>query len=74
MARHFIIKTDGVVTNSNGAGLRQRLLDMRRKRVLGHTVLKAMLRRDAGNQAGGRVRQIVVGGLAVNHQRFTDLI
>jgi hypothetical protein len=32
------------------------------------------LRRDAGDEAGLRVGQVVVGGLAVQHQRLADLV
>ena len=73
-ARHFIIKPNGVVAHANGAGLGQQLLDLRGKSVLRQAVLQAMLRRDAGNQAGSGIRQIVIGGLAVKHHRLADFV
>ena len=63
-AGKFIIEADAVVAHANGAGLRQFGMNTLGKRLLCHPALQALLRRDARNQAGGRVGQIVGRGLA----------
>ncbi len=73
-ARDFIIKTDRVVTDADGAARGQRLFDDGRELVFRHATLQADLRRDAGDQAGLRVGQEIRRGPAVMHDRFADFI
>ena len=74
MARDFIIKPDGVVTHTDRARLGQETFDFCRKFMLGHTALKANLRRDACQQTRLRVRQVVFGGLAIQHDGLAHFI
>ena len=73
-ARDLIVKADGVVTHANGAGLTQRLLDLRGKLILGDAFFKTQLGRDAGDQARHRVGQKIIGWLAIQHDRLTHFI
>ena len=73
-ARDLVVKPDGVVAHTNGAGLRENLFDLRCKGVFGHTHFQALLRCDAGDQAGLRIGQKVGRGLAIDHQRVADFV
>ena len=72
--RYLVIESNAVVTHADGAGLGKRSLNLRRKGVFGHPVFKAMLRGDAGEQAGLRVGEVVRRRLAIQHQRRADLV
>jgi hypothetical protein len=71
-ARDLVIEADGVVAHADGAGLGQQALDARGKGGLGLALGQAFLRRDAGDEAGVGVWQVVGGGLAIGHDRLAD--
>ena len=73
-ARDLIVEPDGVVAHANGAGLGHLGLDAGRKLALGHAAFPGHLRRDAGDEAGLRIGQVVIGGFAVQHDRLADLV
>jgi hypothetical protein len=73
-AGDLVVEADGVVAHADGAGLRKRLLDGGGELVLGHAPFQTLLRRDAGNQAGLRVGQEIIGRLAIQHDRIADLV
>ena len=55
-------------------GSRERLFDLGRELIFRDAAFEAKLRRDAGDQAGLRVGQEVVGRLAIQHHRLADLV
>ena len=73
-ARDLVVKADSVVAHANCSGLSQQTLDAGRKFIFRQPALQAQLRRNAGNQAGHRIGQVIIGRLAVNHHRLTDLV
>ncbi len=70
----LVVEADGVVADADGAGLAEGLLDVARELVLGHPLRQALLRGDAGDQAGLRVGQVIRRGLAILHQRRADFV
>ena len=70
----FIVEADGVVADTDGAGLREGLFDAGRESMLRHTALQTQLRRDAGDQNRSWIGQVVVGWLAIEHQRLADFV
>ena len=74
VAGEFVVKPDGVVAHTDGAGLGQQALDAGGKRGLGLALGQAFLRGDAGDQAGVGVGQVVGSGLAIGHHRLADFI
>jgi hypothetical protein len=55
-------------------GLAEGLFDGIGELVLRHAPFQALLRRDAGDQAGLRVGQEIIGRLAIQHDRIADLV
>ena len=74
MAGDFIIKTQAVVACHAGAGLAHGALHLTGELGFGKPTTLRFLRRDAGNQASGGVRQIIIGGLTVQLDRVADFI
>ena len=74
VTRDLVVKADGVVAHADGVRLGQFVFDGAGKRVLGHALLQAGLRQDAGEQAGFGFGQVVGRGRAVLHQRLADLV
>ena len=72
--RDFIVETDGVVACADGARFRKGRFDGGGELVLGHAQLQTLLRRDARDQARLRVGQEIIGRLAIQHDRFADLV
>ena len=74
VARHFVVEADGVVAHADGAAGTQLGQHRISKAVFGQPLGQALLRQDAGQQAGLGVRQVVGGRLAVQHHRLADLV
>ena len=74
VARHFVVEADGVVAHADGAAGTQLGQHRIGKAVFGQPPGQALLRQDAGQQAGLGVRQVVGGRLAVQHHRLADLV
>ena len=62
VADEFVVKTQRVVARADGAGLRQGGIHGAGKSGFGQPVRVGVLRRDAGDQTGGGVGQVVVAG------------
>ncbi|MNR29001.1 hypothetical protein D3C85_1463580 [compost metagenome] len=73
-AGDFVVEADRVVADADGARLGQLAFDGGGKLLLRHPEFGAALRRDAGEQAGFRRRQVVAGRLAVQHHRLADFV
>jgi hypothetical protein len=73
-ARDFVVEADGVVADADRARLAEGGADLRGELVFGHPVFQAVLRRDAGDQAGLRIGQEIGRRLAVQHDRLADLV
>ena len=71
---HLVIETQAVVAGAAGAGLRQLSMYSRHELGLGQPLFRQNLRRDAGNPAGCRMRQDIVGGLAIEVERLADFV
>ena len=72
--RHFIIKTNRVITHADGIRRSQLTHNRLRKLRLRHATLIAQLRRDAGNQCRFGRGQIIRRQLAIQHQRLANFI
>lgn len=72
IARHFIVKTDVVVTHHAGIGHREQVVDATGKFCFANAFIPRFLRRDARHHYRARLRQIVIGGLTVKHLGFAD--
>ena len=72
--RDLVIEAYGVIAHAHGAGLGQFGFDAGRELDLGNALFQRPLRRDARDQAGLRIGQIVVGRLAVPHHGLADFV
>ena len=73
-ARDLVVEADRVVAHAHRAGPRQLRLDGGGEGMFGHALLQAVLRRDAGQQAGLGLGQEVRRRPAVQHHRRVDLV
>ena len=72
VAGHLVIEADAVVAEHAGARGGELCVDLADEVRLAQAVLHRLLRRDAGDEAGFRLRQVIRRRLAVNHQRLAD--
>ena len=72
VAGHFIIEADAVVAKHTGIRRGELLVDLANEIRLAQPILHRLLRRDTGNQARLRIRQIVRRWLAVDDQRLAN--
>ena len=70
----FVIETQAVVACRTGPRLDHLLLEALHELHLGNALLGQTLRGNAGDQAGLRMRQDILGQLAVEIERLADLI
>ena len=73
-ARNLVVEANRVVAHADGAGLGQLGLDAGGELGLGDTALQRHLRRDARDQAGLRIRQIVIRRPAEPHDGLADFV
>ena len=73
-AGDLVVEADRVVADADGSALAQRIVDAAGEFMLGHALGRALLRRDAGDQAAFGLGQHVGRRLAVQHQRLADLV
>jgi hypothetical protein len=74
MPRDLVIEADAVVAHADGAVASQFELDGGGESMFWHAMSQRMLRQDPGQQHALGIRQGVGRGLAVQHQRFADLL
>ncbi|MNO98341.1 hypothetical protein D3C76_900860 [compost metagenome] len=72
VAGHLVIEADAVVAQHAGVRGGELLVDLANEVRLAQAVLHRLLRRDAGDEAGFRLRQVIRGRFAVNHQWLAD--
>ena len=72
IARHFIVKTDVVVTHHAGIRHREQVVDATGKFCFANAFIPRFLRGDARHHHRARLRQIVIGGFTVKHLGFAD--
>ena len=74
VARDLVVETQSVVARHAGTRLRQFGVQPGHEFGFAQAALFQASRGNAGDQAGGRVRQDVVTGPAIEVQRLTDLV
>ena len=72
VAGHLVIEADAVVAQHAGVRGGELLVNLANEVRLAQPVLHRLLRRDAGDEAGFRLRQVVRRRLAIDHQRLAD--